>query len=499
MGRPVTFQMKLNACVKASDADGAMQLFEQQVFFEKQQQLAAEVSKLDKYAHATLLALLSAQRRPDDCDRVYQSMLDRGIESDERTVTLRVRMLCTSGRHQAAFDCLAEAEAAAGLELKQRTYATLLQGLCEYSEAMRAHSLLARMRDELAMAPGESEYLSMAVLCLGGGGGGDGAELERWLHALQESTAQLSQGSLERLQAALNGSTSYKAVLTSIDEQGVCASCGTVLESLALTTDQAAQLSAGLLSAAAARDAGHSADLLRFAEWAKMRSFRYVIDGANVGYRNQNFDGGGFSFEQVELMRRELCRLDPDHEPLLVLPAHYFDEASVPNHSKANSLNDALCQPVMAADAVIAAKWTALGSLWKSPPGANDDWYWMIATVIAGKDARVLTNDHMRDHSTAMALPPYFHAWKSRHTVSFDFSHATAAGRPEPKLSLIKPPSFSHEIQRTAGGAWHFPGPAAKNWLCARVTAEPNPGGSDAKRRKLENAGAAGSEASVSV
>ena len=41
-------------------------------------------------------------------------------------------------------------------------------------------------------------------------------------------------------------------------------------------------------------------DLIRFGEWVAARRCRLIIDGPNVGYRNQNFEGGRFSFTQVE-------------------------------------------------------------------------------------------------------------------------------------------------------------------------------------------------------
>jgi hypothetical protein len=34
----------------------------------------------------------------------------------------------------------------------------------------------------------------------------------------------------------------------------------------------------------------------------KLPPFDYVIDGANVAYRGQNFEGGGFSFDQIDLV-----------------------------------------------------------------------------------------------------------------------------------------------------------------------------------------------------
>ena len=40
--------------------------------------------------------------------------------------------------------------------------------------------------------------------------------------------------------------------------------------------------------------------------------------------------------------------------------------------------------------------------------GSSDDWYWMYATVVAGAEARVISNDEMRDHAFRMFAPSYF-------------------------------------------------------------------------------------------
>ena len=55
-----------------------------------------------------------------------------------------------------------------------------------------------------------------------------------------------------------------------------------------------------LLSVAAAQGEAARQDLLHFGEWVVQQGFTHIVDGPNVGYRNQNFPGGSFSFAQVE-------------------------------------------------------------------------------------------------------------------------------------------------------------------------------------------------------
>ena len=96
--------------------------------------------------------------------------------------------------------------------------------------------------------------------------------------------------------------------------------------------------------------------------------------------------------------------------PLLVMPPEYMNEVTVPNHtSSSNPANQAREQEVTPAERAYMRAWRAGGvGLWVCPEGTSDDWYWMYATVVAGADARVLSNDEMRDHAFRMLAPSYF-------------------------------------------------------------------------------------------
>jgi proteinaceous RNase P len=62
--------------------------------------------------------------------------------------------------------------------------------------------------------------------------------------------------------------------------------------------------------------------------------------------------------------------------------------------------------------------------LYVVPSGADDDWYWMYATVFEGrsKPAFVVTNDLMRDHRLAFMEPRPFIRWRSTHIINFDIN-----------------------------------------------------------------------------
>jgi len=99
--------------------------------------------------------------------------------------------------------------------------------------------------------------------------------------------------------SGVSGSSEYRATLVACPD-GVCAGCGTRLAALPLTAVQRRQMCDELLSVAAAQGEAARQDLLRFGEWVVQQGFTHIVDGPNVGYRNQNFPGGCFSFAQVD-------------------------------------------------------------------------------------------------------------------------------------------------------------------------------------------------------
>jgi len=60
------------------------------------------------------------------------------------------------------------------------------------------------------------------------------------------------------------------------------------------------------------------------------------------------------------------------------------------------------------------------------PNGADDDWYWLYATIAGNRTklAYVITNDLIRDHGVAFSSPRCNARWKSSHIVHFDLSKA---------------------------------------------------------------------------
>lgn len=163
--------------------------------------------------------------------------------------------------------------------------------------------------------------------------------LEDALSQLQQLCDRLQPSSLQRL-ASIDPSSGWKARLCQVSAQGKCSRCGEELTSLPLSAAQREAMKAALLGAATSVSALQRAELLRFGKWVEGRDYRYVVDGPNVGYCNQNFKGGGFSFRQVDIVLEQLCKQSGGKPPLLLMPSAYLNDKEVPNHTKSNTGND---------------------------------------------------------------------------------------------------------------------------------------------------------------
>eukprot|EP00262_Sarcandra_glabra_P020153 TRINITY_DN7928_c0_g2_i1.p1 TRINITY_DN7928_c0_g2~~TRINITY_DN7928_c0_g2_i1.p1 ORF type:complete len:216 (-),score=29.13 TRINITY_DN7928_c0_g2_i1:264-911(-) len=108
-------------------------------------------------------------------------------------------------------------------------------------------------------------------------------------------------------------------------------------------------------------------------------------------------------------------------------------------------------------------KWKNADTLYATPSGSNDDWYWLYAAIKC--KCFIVTNDEMRDHIFQVLGNDFFPKWKERHQVHFSF------GKSSPEFHM--PPPCSIVIQESEKGHWHIPiAPDQESmreitWLCA--------------------------------
>jgi pentatricopeptide repeat protein len=163
-----------------------------------------------------------------------------------------------------------------------------------------------------------------------------------------------------------------------------------------------------------------------------------VIDGANIGYYQTNFTGASKHVDYVQINWIVQHFLKRNKKVLLVLHERHFATQMMP----------AQYRPIV-------DEWERLGVLYKSPPGMNDDWFWLHAALTY--KTLVITNDEMRDHHFQMLAPRMFLRWKDRHMIHFSFGGWTpntdGKGGPNVRqVELVYPEIYSRRIQRVRDG-----------------------------------------------
>ncbi|RLN07060.1 proteinaceous RNase P 1, chloroplastic/mitochondrial-like isoform X2 [Panicum miliaceum] len=63
----------------------------------------------------------------------------------------------------------------------------------------------------------------------------------------------------------------------------------------------------------------------------------------------------------------------------------------------------------------LVEKWKQANSIYATPNGSNDDWYWIYAVIRC--KCLIITNDEMRDHTFQILEKDFFPKWKERHQV----------------------------------------------------------------------------------
>jgi hypothetical protein len=194
--------------------------------------------------------------------------------------------------------------------------------------------------------------------------------------------------SLTKQPAAANELVACKVLLDR--STGVCEVTGSQQQLILLEPEQRRQLHDDLIDLArsqytnwtknidkkrdkhAAMDPANQAaeQLQKFSDWLNNREgdpFTAIVDGANVGYYMQNFDKGGFNYNQIKFMVDSLEARG--ERPLVVLPNKY-------SHTNYVYTSKQQYQQVNESDVQIMKDLTDRGMLYKVPPRCLDDLYW---------------------------------------------------------------------------------------------------------------------------
>ena len=169
-----------------------------------------------------------------------------------------------------------------------------------------------------------------------------------------------------------------------------------------------------------------------------------LIDGANVGYYEQNFNGAPkhVDYHQINWMVQHIIH-KLKKSVLLIMHSRHF----------ASNLMPKFAQPIVQG-------WIDQNILYQTPPGMNDDWFWLHAALHFGPGTCIVTNDEMRDHHFQMIAPRSFIRWRDRHQIHFQFGHwIQEQNQSQPndngkarEVILQYPDPYSRRIQRVLDG-----------------------------------------------
>lgn len=317
---------------------------------------------------------------------VFRDAKDQKIAFSEASYTALIRCCCANNRCQEALN-LYEEMIAASLSPRLRTFTPLLASfslLCDVSTCRR---LFDAMTITYSLIPTEREYLSMLRLFLATN---DTTQFLSFLSIMAQDIfipTRETWDVMEKWVQAQNAVTSnYVASHRVVSPTGYISPRGPQLASIDLTPDVRQTTLQQITEIVEQRKTKESAKWTSHITWLQNlapNAFDVIIDGANVGYYQQNYEGAPkhVDYVQIDTVLRQLQL--SGHRPLLILHCrHLFAD-------------------------VVPAQYAALVAAWKqekviciTPAGFNDDWFWLYSALYLGCD--VVTNDEMRDHHFQM-------------------------------------------------------------------------------------------------
>jgi len=321
---------------------------------------------------------------------------------------------------------------------------------------------------------------------------------------------------LGRTEEEGDGGRRWRVGWTSVDAEGRCSLTSRYLQALDISASEEEELFTYTMRLA--NDSGSNINFRAFQRWLQeQQPYDVVVDGANVGFNNQNHEGGHFQYPQIHAVINKLR--DDGKRVLLVLHPKWLREdadltvfkrkrkkldqitvgttSDPPECPEPDDVGPELAyyphEPVTEAEMQappgspldLIKIWKQWGVLVRVPLEDCDDWYWLYAALdSARKGARhvqVVSNDRMRDHHWRMLGNRSFITWRGRHMTGFTVqSDGTESVY---SVILTPPPPYSLQAQVSADrAAWHFPIPAIPSRAEQVATGRPVP------RREIEAA-----------
>ncbi|XP_047090320.1 proteinaceous RNase P 1, chloroplastic/mitochondrial-like [Lolium rigidum] len=462
---------KLDICSRDADLPTALALYDAALH-----PATAIPLSLNHYNRLLYLCSTAAAAESADAARrgfeIFARMEAQGVEPNEATLT-SVARLAAARRDPATAFSLVRRVAAAGTPPRLRTYGPALFAYCDAGDADGAGEVEAHM-DAAGVVPEETE---LAALLRVNANKGKAGEVYRVLHRTRSLVRQVCETTAEVVEAWFRSDAAAAAGVekwdtgkvregvvkggggwhgqgwlgkgqwdvgrSEMDKNGKCQRCGEKLVCIDIDPSETETFAKLLTQLACKREVREN--FPRFQEWLRRHGpFDAVIDAANVGlYNNKTFN-----FSQVNSVVNGIQRITKSKKlPLIVLHRSRVNggPAKLPQNQK------------------LLEGWRNAGALYPTPPGSNDDWYWLYAAVSCR--SLLVTNDEMRDHLFQLLGTSFFPRWKEKHQVRLTYS-----GR-GPTFHL--PPPYSIVTQESETGSWHVPTTTGddienpRQWVCA--------------------------------
>mmetsp|Transcript_14375 Transcript_14375/g.21322 ORF Transcript_14375/g.21322 Transcript_14375/m.21322 type:complete len:396 (-) Transcript_14375:120-1307(-) len=351
-----------------------------------------------------------------------------------------------------------------GISPRLRSYAPLLNGVCNDGNMDLALGIFAHMKEN-GVSPSPEMYVSL-IHCAS-------VSSELWKLAaegfvgsvfmeMSRDAFELSRFQIERLKNAMNRNLSTEiAKIVTIDNNtdGVCSACKTKLKAIGLNEIEREKVKKALMMMASEKDIG-TGSVKDFCDWLENKEknehvkFSCVVDACNIAYHMQNFPGGCFQIKQINAAVEKLK--SNGEKVLVVCPERYLNKV-IPNSTRFGRLQRK--KTVLSEEALqIIEAWKNDGILYKCIDLIDDDLYWMIMTVFykSGKTF-VVSNDRMRDHRLSLLEPTPFARWKKTQQRHFSFERVSPLDIEEPEIILNKIATFTRDVQVSDEGIWHLP------------------------------------------
>ena len=351
------------------------------------------------------------------CNRdkeLYDYMKSAGHELNEFFYTGLARVAAICGDSEGALNIAQSAAKIKGKnKARLRTFAPALFAFCysnNVKRAMEVENEIRRLEVQLTeneyrgiidaiVRSKDTKYGSYVLECM--------LREITWIHhSTANSLARYFETYHERALEAggETGETPLKYKVSRdciVDTTGLCCGCDKKLQLLDLKQGEMKTLAEKIGLLAGKRESRNDA-FGNFRRWVDRHGpFDIIIDAANVGFFGQA-KGGVFTFMQVMELHREVKMKWPNSKPLIILHAKRYQ-----HFVRTSRRNEEIMQELKKNHEIFA-----------TPPGSNDDWYWIYAAVHGGVNGLLVTNDELRDHIFQTLESKNFNRWKLAHQVS---------------------------------------------------------------------------------